>query len=73
MRKLCKSTTIFIRIEQVPEQPDREVFLNVRLEGAEIDALEGAKKKSGIRSNAELIRFLLAAYASGAGGENERI
>lgn len=64
MRKVCKSTTIFIRIAQVPE-PEREVFLSVRLEGVEIDALEGAKKKSGLRSNAELIRFLLAAYASG--------
>lgn len=72
MRKLCKSTTIFIRIAQVPES-EREVFLSVRLEGAEIDALEGAKKKSGLRSNAELIRFLLAAYASGAGGEDERV
>lgn len=69
MRKVCKSTTIFMRIAQVPEQPYREVFLNVRLEGAEIDALEGAKKKSGLRSSAELIRFLLAAYASGTGGE----
>lgn len=52
---------------------EKDVFLNVRLEGAEIDALEAAKKKSGLRTSAELVRFLLKAYANGAlsGGEEK--
>jgi type IV secretory pathway component VirB8 len=43
---------------------EKEMFLNVRLQGVEIDSFEEAKEKSGIRSNAELIRFLIKAYVS---------
>jgi hypothetical protein len=40
----------------------KEIVLNVRLEGAEVDALEGGKQRSGIRTNAEFIRFVIKAY-----------
>ncbi len=41
----------------------KELILNVRLDGAEVDAFEGGKEKSGIRTNAEFIRYLIAQYA----------
>ena len=41
----------------------KEIILNVRLEGAEVDSFEDGKEKSGIRTNAEFIRFLIAKYA----------
>lgn len=43
---------------------EKEMFLNVRLIGQEIENFEEAKEKSGIRSNAELIRFLIKLYTS---------
>lgn len=44
--------------------PEKEMFLNVRLTGQEIDNFEEAKERSGIRSNAELVRFLIKAYTN---------
>jgi len=43
---------------------EKEMFLNVRLIGQEIDSFEAAKEKSGIRSNAELIRHLIKLYTA---------
>lgn len=43
---------------------EKEMFLNVRLIGQEIENFEEAKEKSGIRSNAELVRHLIKLYTS---------
>lgn len=42
----------------------KEVTLSVRLEGQEVDNLEEGKEKSGIRTNAEFIRFLIKLYTN---------
>lgn len=42
----------------------KELILNVRLEGMEVDSFEEGKEKSGIRTNAEFIRFLVKLYTS---------
>lgn len=46
----------------MPEE--KEMFLNVRLEGPEVDSFEEGKEKSGIRSNAEFVRFLIKLYTN---------
>jgi len=43
----------------------RELVITVRLEGDEVDNLERGKQQSGIRTNAELVRFLLKQYTAG--------
>lgn len=42
----------------------KEVTLSVKLEGPEVDNLEEGKQFSGIRTNAEFIRFLISFYLS---------
>lgn len=42
---------------------EKELVLNIRLVGAEVDVYELAKEKTGIRSNSEFIRFLVSQYA----------
>ena len=41
---------------------DKEIILSVRLEGIEVDNLELGRNRSGIRTNAEFIRFLIKQY-----------
>lgn len=42
----------------------KELAINVRLEGSEVDSFEEGKEKSGIRTNAEFVRFLIKAYVN---------
>lgn len=42
---------------------EKELVLNIRLTGTEVDVYELAKEKTGIRSNSEFIRFLVSQYA----------
>ena len=43
----------------------KEVTLSVRLEGDEVDNLEAGRQLSGIRTNAEFIRFLIKSFVAG--------
>lgn len=43
---------------------EKTLYLSLALEGKEIETFEQAKEKSGIKSNSELLRFLIKNYAS---------
>jgi hypothetical protein len=40
-----------------------KVYINLTLEGKELNALAKAKEKTGIKSNSELVRHLIVALA----------
>jgi hypothetical protein len=42
---------------------NKELAINVKLENKEVDDFEFAKEKTGIRTNAEFVRFLITQYA----------
>lgn len=42
----------------------KEIVLSVSLEDEEVDNFEKGKALSGIRTNAEFIRFLIKSYAT---------
>jgi hypothetical protein len=46
---------------------EKELFLNIRLVGSEVDNFEQALSKVGVRTNAELVRFLVKYYISREG------
>ncbi len=43
---------------------DTKTYLNLVLDSRETDFLSQAKEKSGIKNNADLIRFLIKNYVS---------
>lgn len=43
---------------------ETKLFLSIALEGKEIEYFNAAKEKSGIKSNAEVLRFLIKNYTS---------
>lgn len=44
------------------EEDKTEYYLSVKLTGSEVDIFEQAKDKSGIRSAAEFVRYLIKQY-----------